>query len=170
MPKEKKELPEETLERELQCWRMRVKGKTQAQIAQALGVTQPCVSQMLRRARTKYTKEFLKDIKLVKAEQMAWHRKIYFEAMRAWDKSKKAEIVIKDKGGDDRVIECTGNHNYLFVALKTGEAIRKIVGLEALVSINAKLKGKKDDGGGSEGDDLATFTITIPNANSTGNT
>lgn len=187
MPKTDKELPEQTLQREIECWKMRVRGKTQVQIAEKLGVTQACVSQMLKRARTKYAKEFINDIKLVTAEQVDWHRTIYFESMKAWKKSKGLKLlkdvppelandvakntgqsVMAQEGKVEISLETTGNHNYLLTAMKAAEAIRKVVGLEGMVSINAKLKGKKDEGGGSE--ELATFTITIPNANSTGDT
>jgi predicted transcriptional regulator len=77
-------------EREVQAWDLACAGRSQDYIAQQLGVTQPAVSQILRRVTTRHLKRLEAEVDERKAVHTARLEYIVAEALEAWEKSKEA--------------------------------------------------------------------------------
>src|SRR5205823_4360578 len=81
--------PETVRHREVVAWTSRKQGRTQGQIAEELGISQPAVSKILRRVDRRTLKRLERDVKLVKVKQAERLDELYQEAMWAWNDSKE---------------------------------------------------------------------------------
>lgn len=110
---------EQVLENERLAYDLRVKGMSQMQIAERLGLTQQAISIILKRATKKYALHFLSDLAVSKHEQVVQLERVASEAMHAWYQS--MENYEKTPNGDPR---------YLHEFRKAKEDIRKLLGMD----------------------------------------
>jgi len=85
------------VERETTAWRMACAGKSQSEIAEHLGITQPAVSQILKRVSTRVLKDLDGSVARQKVIQDVRLEHIYAESMEAWAKSKTPKKKSKRK-------------------------------------------------------------------------
>jgi DNA-binding CsgD family transcriptional regulator len=136
--------------REAQVLEQLLVGRTQHQIAEALGISQPGVSKIVRRAEEKLLTDFAYKTERQRARQTLRLEHIYGQAMHAWQDSKQeglrrrqrktehesgtgstvAELISENRHGDPR---------YLDEARKALTDMRKVWGVDApeRVSIDA---------------------------------
>jgi transposase len=111
--------------RELRAMELSNQGYSQSHIAAALGITQPAVSQMVRRMEERAFEDFATVLARRKARQTLRLDHVYAEAMAAWERSKAdttrrrqrktvggstgtatvAELVVENEHGDPRYLE-----------------------------------------------------------------
>ena len=128
--------------RELRALELSIQGWTQPQIAGDLGITQPAVSKILRRAEERVLRELTVVVERQKARHTLRLEHVYGEGIRAWSASKAdatrrrqrktdggsgdtatvAEITVESQHGDPR---------YLEVARKALADLRKLWGIDA---------------------------------------
>lgn len=120
------EPPQRLQRREQEAVRLATEGMGQHDIARALGISQPAVSQLLRRVDERWLRENHDRVARQKAEQTRKLNHLYGEAMRSWEQSKAqrtrrrqrktnaagtgetdavAEIIVDDSHGDARYLE-----------------------------------------------------------------
>lgn len=80
---------QERLDREEQAWRLRLKGKTEREIATALGVSQPTVNAMLARVEQRVLADAKALVLRIKARQHGRLEELYVEALAAYERSKR---------------------------------------------------------------------------------
>jgi hypothetical protein len=101
-------------------------GRSQSEIAQAVGVSQSAVSQILRRVDERWVREHVDRLNRYIGEQLRQLDHLYREAIRAWEASKGprtrrrqrqsdqsaasgggavAEITVEESAGDPRYLE-----------------------------------------------------------------
>jgi predicted transcriptional regulator len=85
--------------REEQAWALRLRGRTEAQIAAELGITQGAVSKILRRVAAQALRRLTKEVALARAVQYGQLEHIASEAMRAWDRSLEDSVTTKETEG-----------------------------------------------------------------------
>jgi predicted XRE-type DNA-binding protein len=130
------------LGREATAWRLREQGRTQAQIAEELGVTQPAVSRMLRRFEKKLVKELAEEALVVKVRQTRQLEYIAAQAMLGWERSKQPKKTVGRRskaGGEGQADEVTtqqvseqcGDVRFLTEVRAALADIRKIWGVDA---------------------------------------
>lgn len=106
--------------------RLATEGRSQHEIARTLGISQPAVSQILRRVDQRWLRENHDRVGQQKAEQTRKLDHLYREAMRSWEQSEAqhtrrrqrktnatgtgetgavAEIIVADSHGDARYLE-----------------------------------------------------------------
>ncbi len=147
-----KKLPKSVmLERRRMIWDMRQKFMTHEAIGQQLGISQQAVSKVLRLMTKKYAERHMEDIDRIKAEQVAELEHVAYEAYQAWDRSKEASKMVRKKsllsGASEQVLESRdndGDPRYLQIAMKAKEDIRKIVGADAPLKVDARYSGLDD--------------------------
>jgi DNA-binding CsgD family transcriptional regulator len=137
--------------REIQVMDLMLEGRTQHQIAAAVGISQPAVSKILRRVEERLLADLAWKIERQRARHTVRLEFIYGEAIRAWQASKQealrrrqrktdggengeatvAEIVSENRHGDPR---------YLDEARKALSDLRNLWGVDApeRVSIEAR--------------------------------
>jgi DNA-binding CsgD family transcriptional regulator len=127
-------------ERERQAWEMTQAGHTQAEIAEALGVTQSAVSKMLDRVNNRVLEELGQAVLARKMRQLDRLDYLYDEAMAAWERSKQPETVVSyeaPRAGRRREVTVKtldgrcGDPVFLRRAMDALAEIRKILGLNA---------------------------------------
>lgn len=85
-------------EREIRAWDLYVREhKTQSEIAEALSISQPAVSQILARVERRVLTELTRKVERQKATQHSRLEHIYREAMLAWESSKKPRKKTRQK-------------------------------------------------------------------------
>lgn len=131
-----------------EAWKLRVSGWTQQRIAEHLGVSQPRVSQILKKIEAKLHAEFVDEAAEIKARQTAQLEHVYTEALYQWLRScedLERTTVVSGRAGVSAVmgvidlpnLETTmkegqsGNPALLAQAMKALADIRAIWGLEA---------------------------------------
>jgi len=82
------EPPARILERRWRAWELAVRGWTQREIAEALGVSQPAVSKMVRRAGLDACEELREQSRAHLARQSSQLDYVFRESIEAWEKSK----------------------------------------------------------------------------------
>jgi predicted transcriptional regulator len=82
------EPPARIMSRQARAWELAARGRTQREIAQDLGVTQPAVSKMVKRAATAVSQELVDDTRAYVARLVAQLDHVYHEMMQAWERSK----------------------------------------------------------------------------------
>ncbi len=113
-------------QREQEVVRLATAGRSQHEIARATGISQPAVSQILRRVDERWMKENADRVARHKAEQIRKLDHLHREALRAWEASKAqrtrrrqrktdagagsgggaiAELIVDDSHGDPRYLE-----------------------------------------------------------------
>lgn len=113
-------------QREQDVIQLTAEGRSQHDIAQLLGITQPAVSQILRRVDERWLRENVDRVAQYKAEQTRKLEHIWREAMKSWEQSKSqrtrrrqrkttggtgndggaiAEVIVDDSYGDPRYLE-----------------------------------------------------------------
>ena len=85
------------VERETTAWTMACQGRTQYEIAAKLGISQPAVSQILKRVSTRVLKQLETEVAQRKALQNIRLEGIYAEAMDAWHESKQPKKKSRSK-------------------------------------------------------------------------
>jgi predicted transcriptional regulator len=127
--------------RELRAIELAVRGRSQHQIAEDLGVSQAAVSKLLKRVDTRLLREFAETLERQKVRHTLRLEHLYSEAKHAWTESQAdatrrrqrksqggrgeatvAEIVTENQHGDPR---------YLDEARKALGDLRKVWGLDA---------------------------------------
>lgn len=138
------------IQRRKEVWDLRQKFWTYEAIAEKMGISRQAVSQLLKRITDKYYRDHLEDVERIKTEQVAEHEMIAQEAFQAWERSKKASLMIRKRtpfsGGaaldtGEQVNEQRdndGDPRYLTIIMVAKEAIRKIVGANAPLKIDAR--------------------------------
>ena len=111
--------------REYQAFDLSLQGKSQIEIASALGISQPAVSKLLRRIEDRHVKEMPADLRRLRVRMIARFDHVYAEAMQAFDRSKRpthrrlqrkmlgvgqgestvAELITEEGSGDPRHLE-----------------------------------------------------------------
>jgi transcriptional regulator with XRE-family HTH domain len=120
--------------REEQAWALRLQGRTEAEIAAALGVTQGAVSKILHRVERQALRRLTREAALLKVVQLAQLEHIVDEAMRAWAVSLEDSVTVQGFS-DGKFIVTTrtqcGNPALLGQARGALADIRALLGLEA---------------------------------------
>jgi DNA-binding transcriptional LysR family regulator len=83
-------------QREQDAWTLRQEGRTEAAIAERLGVSQPAVSKMLRRVEDRVLKDLTKEVGRTKARQTAQLEWAASQAARAWERSLEDAVSVKE--------------------------------------------------------------------------
>jgi len=116
-----------------------LRGATQQQIADELGVTQGAISQTIARISAEWQASAAKDIAECKARQLAEVSEVKAEAWAAWERSKSAKSrKVAGKRGDEVTSSITtedqfGDPAYLNAVLKAIGEESKILGTHAPV-------------------------------------
>jgi predicted transcriptional regulator len=113
-------------QREQQVVQLASEGHSQHEIARLVGISQPAVSQLLRRVDERWFRDNQDQVGRQKAEQTRKLEHVYREALRAWERSKAqrtrrrqrktegtaagagaavAEVIVDDSHGDHRYLE-----------------------------------------------------------------
>jgi hypothetical protein len=145
------------VQRERNVWEMRLRGYSYDEISEKLSINPATIATILKRLTKRYRDQHLKEIEIIKDEQIAQHEMIYREAMESWHKSKGAAITTRKKaygtqkaginGGVEQIHESKDQHGdprYLGEAMKAKEHIRKIVGADAPTRSESKIKLDSD--------------------------
>lgn len=85
------------VERETIAWQMACAGRPQSAIAARLEISQPAVSQILKRVSTRSLKQLEDEVAQRKALQNVRLEQIYAESMDAWNESKKPRKKSRSK-------------------------------------------------------------------------
>jgi predicted transcriptional regulator len=150
------EKKEAKIEKERRAWDLRVKGRTHQSIADELEVERSTVSKMLSRLSHKAKKELLDDVVAEKVSQITRLHYMIEELLKAWDRSKEANKIVTKKqaqgipgeGGkqDNKMIvidaseisikmsDTDGDPRYLDLAMKAMAEIRKVMGMDTIIS------------------------------------
>lgn len=112
--------PEEVVAREEKVWELRIKGKTQINIAKEVGITQSAVSDILDRLHKRYRSALDQDVARVQEEQILILQHIADEALDAWEK----DLQETRSGRQFR------NPAYVSSAMAALADIRKITGIK----------------------------------------
>jgi predicted transcriptional regulator len=125
--------------REEIAWTLRTAGYAQIRIGQALGVSQPAVSKILRRVERRALARMEADVRVVKAKQSAQLEYILDQALRAWKNSQDrieerigttADLTSREKASrTTSTRRGPGDPRFLLVALKALSAERELWGL-----------------------------------------
>jgi hypothetical protein len=121
-------------QREQDAWTLRQEGRTEAAIAERLGVSQPAVSKMLRRVEARVLKDLSGRVGRMKAAQTAQLEHITSQAMRAWEVSLEDSVTVQATEGGAFVVTTktqSGNPAHLGQARGALADIRAIWGLNA---------------------------------------
>lgn len=86
-------------------------GKTQQEIAEALGITQSMVSRDLTALQKKHAKQATKNLEAWQGDKIIELQLIKFEAWEAWEKSKAFKEVRREEVKDGKVTEVTTTEN-----------------------------------------------------------
>ncbi len=140
-----------SLERKSSIWELRQQCWTQERIAKKLEISQKTVSKILYRINKEYAKRHEEYVDRVKSEQVGQLEYIADEAVQAWERSKDACKVVRQKkaissdgspiGLSEQTQEARdqdGDPRYLMTAMKAKEDIRKITGADAPVKSEVK--------------------------------
>lgn len=133
-------------------------GKSQVEIAKHLGISQPAVSKLLRKANDILYREIRETLNAYKVSQTQSYLWMYREATAAWERSKtprqriirstKKKLIVDADGKKTEIDEPTeqrtevlqshGDVNYLAMADRALGAMRRIWGLDAPVKVQAQ--------------------------------
>ena len=132
--------------RETRAWDLRARGLSQSRIAEALGITQPAVSKLLRRVERRELRRLSAAIESLKAVQSAQLDYVIGESLSAWERSKMPRKRAASKrsiggdgdgqgdGGDEvqttEVVERDGDTGYLYAAMQALSHQRSLWGLD----------------------------------------
>ena len=147
-----KKIPKQILlARRMKAWELRLRGYTYERIAKELGISSAAVCKIMQRLTKKYAERHTADIDRVKADQVAAHEEVAFEAFQAWERSKEAAKIFREKkavdsngqsfGVSERTMESRnqdGDPQYLQVYMKAKENIRKIIGADAPIKSDVR--------------------------------
>jgi predicted transcriptional regulator len=128
--------------RELRAIELAVRGWSQHQIADDLGISRAAVSKLLKRVETRLLRELADTIERQKVRHSLRLEHLFAESMRAWIESKHDATRRRQRksqggtGGDALVAEVTtenqsGDPRYLAEARKAMADLRKVWGLDA---------------------------------------
>jgi hypothetical protein len=128
--------------RQVQVVQQVLEGRTQHEIAQALGISQPAVSKIVRRVEEHLLADLAYKAERQRARQTLRLEYIYAQAMQAWQDSKQDGLRRRQRktehgaGLASTVAELTsenrhGDPRYLDEARKTLSDLRKVWGLDA---------------------------------------
>jgi DNA-binding CsgD family transcriptional regulator len=73
--------------REIRAYELSIGGKSQTEIAAALGISQPAVSTLLRRVEDRHAAEMAGDLRRLRARCIAQYQHVYNKAMQAFERS-----------------------------------------------------------------------------------
>lgn len=133
--------------REEQAWRLRLIGKSEREIAETMGLSQPGVHQILKRVEKRALAEAKAMVLRVKVREHARLEFIFSEAMAGYERSQRQaerEITEAKRGTDGNAAGSKiqrmregrdGDPVWLNTALAAGDRIRKLWGLDAPVKI-----------------------------------
>lgn len=116
-----------TLYRKKVAWEMRLKGKTQREIADFLGIRQQSVYGLLQSVKNDFFAAYMDDIEKVKEEHVMVIAKIASEAYESWHVSKELVSSKFYKIGDVK---------YLYAYLRCLADIRRITGADIKLDFN----------------------------------
>jgi hypothetical protein len=123
---------------------------TQHAIALELGITQPAVSKILKRAEERTLRELSATVERQKARQTLRLERLFAEAMQAWQASKAGTTRRRQRktqsgsgGTDTSVAEITSEHphgdpRFLDQARKASADLRKVWGLDAPQQVDVR--------------------------------
>lgn len=127
--------------REAQVLEQVLEGRTQQQIADALGISQPAVSKIVRRIEDRLLADLAVKAERQRARQTLRLDYIYGQAIHAWQESKQEGVRRRQRktehdGGASTVAELVsenrhGNPQYLEQARKALADVRKMWGVDA---------------------------------------
>ena len=87
-------------ERERQVWELAVRGHTQRAISEALGVSQPAVSKILRRLDDRHAQTLARDHARHQARRCARLDHLYAECVRGWEQSQADQVQKTQRRGE----------------------------------------------------------------------
>ena len=114
-----------------------IQGKTQAEIARDLGVSQPTVSTDLKAIQTQWRASAIRDFDLLRERELQKLDRLEREAWAAWERSQKAsqQTVVSTTGDEQRtqdtVKEQYGDPRFLETVHKCIASRRALLGLDA---------------------------------------
>lgn len=128
--------------REIQVMELTLEGRTQHQIAQALDISQPAVSKILRRLEERLLLDVAMKVERQRARQTMRLEFLYAEALRAWRQSQEDGLRKRQRksglaGGDGQTVaEIVSEHRYgdprfLDEARRTLADLRTLWGVDA---------------------------------------
>jgi predicted transcriptional regulator len=140
MKRPKRPPREEVQRREEVAWALRVAGRTEAAIAQELGITQGAVSKILDRVSKAALRRLTREVELYKVVQLEQLEHIVSEAMRAWEVSKEDSVTVQGFS-DGKFIVTTktqcGNPAFLGQVRGALADIRDLLGLNTTATAQA---------------------------------
>jgi hypothetical protein len=161
------------VQRERDVWDLRMRGYSYDEISKKLDINPATIATILKRLTKRYRDQHLKEIEIIKDEQIAQHEMIYKESIEAWERSKKASITTRKKAlghsgsGISGNVEQTheskdqfGDPRFLNEAMKAKEHIRKIVGADAPPKVPVDTTNKSDDELINEAKEIIASTTT----------
>jgi len=135
--------PAQRADRDEQAWRLRVAGKTEFEIAQALNMSQPGVHRLLDRVEQRVLREHKQLVLRLKAREHGVLELVRREALAGYERSRKeatsnTTTVSSDadgKGAGGRLVKKTegrdGDPAWLAVILQTHDRVANLWGLQS---------------------------------------
>lgn len=136
----------QSLEHECRAWEYRCRGWGQRRIAEAIAVSQPAVSKILRRVETRELKRLSESVERIKVIQTGELEHVIEETVDAWHRSKlpKKRAIQRtvsggghDEDGDgpnqistQEAVERDGDPAYLYAAMNAMDRVRALWGLD----------------------------------------
>lgn len=132
----------QVIERRRSAWLLWLKGWTEMDIAEELGVSQGAVSKAIAAQRHKLAKLEDKDGLLLlkrREEALAYYRQAKREAEEAWETSGKPRTMTT-RSGDVLEIASAPNPEYKRLALEAQRRIDRILGIDAPIRVVGKVE------------------------------